>query len=153
DFAQSQSIPTVLSLYDRALRRIQGLFEGTDGAACRFEHFDRLTDVLVERANARNSARTSSARVGVGSVIVTGATAHVGRSDTGIAFDVHFFVHPTCAVGSVPHLFLWPREHWFEGRFETSERGDGRGYARVGRTAVVAPGGGKYFAVPRYDKD
>jgi len=156
DFSQILTLPLCYSLFRQAMRRIIGLFPGN---AFRLESLDRLTKNLVEDFNSLKLTPQNQEyivdkdkqKIMLGSVIVTGETQKLKDSTNNQT--IHFFKHPSSSSSNPICLFLWPDNKWLKSFF-SNRKGEPikiEKYIRIGKTPFVAPGGRKYFSIPRYD--
>ncbi len=154
DFTQTLAIPRCQDLYRRALSRLPGLFEGQ---RLRLIPEDNLTSNLTEIFNADElhpdpPPDAVTRRQGIGSVMVTGTTSREAEATEDPT--IHFFIHPAQGyersrrIVDAPHLFLW-RPLRYHGNVDRRARA----YQRLGKSPLIAPGGPKYFNIPRFDAD
>jgi hypothetical protein len=113
---------------------------------------DRLTAPVLQDLYGSETyddpVGTFSIRLALGSVLVSGATAHAA----GTYRDVHFFAHPNSPLSGqkAAMLYWFPEKRSIDAAMHAGENRPT--LKRVGKTHAVAPDGWKSFEVPRFDR-
>jgi len=160
NFTQVLTDYQLRNLFVLQLNRAKCLFHNSKDLKGKFEAVDILTEQLVVEANSQLdygiSLKNNSIKILIGSVYVTGTIESESFQSSRInpLITINFFLHEKKIVEqnqhnqlidqNIYHFLLWPKD-WVDNNFKTLEGS----YSRLGRTHVIAPGGWKYFPIPR----
>lgn len=132
------------SIYRTALARILGVLPPDK---IELHPLDRLIMPVLREIHIAEvyepAVRAPNLKLALGSVLVSGATL---GSSASLPLSLHFFIHQSSpSRGLKPSLLFWlPKTQVKEGVPK---------FARIGKTAVIAPEGWKSFEVPRFDSN
>jgi hypothetical protein len=161
NFAKTLNDSFCIDIYENALERTLCL---ANENGCKYESIDILTSKISSQFNSKfyNIPKLNSIRILLGSVFVSGyseKSTEIKNINEKADFKIHFFYNRSITNqnlrNDILQLLLWPikGENWFKENIGVNSTN--KNFERVGGSYVIAPGGWKYFPLPRfrlYDK-
>ena len=156
NFAKTLTDSFCTTMYENVIERT--LFLANENG-CNYESIDILTSRISAQLNSRfyNVLTDNHIKILLGSVYVSGYSekSREIKTITEISdYKIHFFHNQSVKnvelKSRIFQLLLWPvkGENWFKENINVQT--ESIGYQRVGSSHVIAPGGWKYFPIPRY---
>jgi len=156
NFAKTLTDPFCVKIYENVIERTLCL---ANENGCNYESIDVLTTKIATQFNSKfyNILKSNYTKILLGSVYVSGyseRSTEIKNINKESDFKIHFFYNQSIKNKEIKkdvlQLLLWPMkgESWFKENIGIESLQ--KKFERVGSSHVIAPGGWKYFPIPRY---